>query len=62
MRGVDGPALEGEIIPCTAELKNIGGLPLRALRLLIKEDDLLCCSSDARLGRKVNCLEGELLQ
>lgn len=58
MKGLEGPVLEGEVVPCTALIRNAGNLPMNCLRLLVSESDLYCCSSKAFLGQNLNTLTG----
>lgn len=58
MEGLDGPGVQGELVRVTAHLHNAGSLPLRTLRLLIRQPDLLCCASPAHLTTKLTSLAG----
>ena len=58
MTGLEGPVLEGELVPCVAHLHNTGSVTLRSLRLLISEPDLYCCPSAEILDSKITSLAG----
>ena len=64
MRGLEGeePVYAGELVRCVAHLHNAGSVPLRSLRLLIAQPELLCCPSAALLTTQLTSLSGERVQ
>ena len=58
LTGLEGPVLEGELVPCVAHLKNTGSVTLRSLRLLVTEPDLFCCPSDKLHSSRPTSLAG----
>jgi len=56
---VEEPVYAGELVRCVARLHNAGSVPLKSLRLLVAQPELLCCPSAAFLTSHLTSLSGE---
>jgi hypothetical protein len=61
MKRLEGeePVYVGELVRCEARLHNAGSVPLKSLRLLVAQPELLCCPSAAFLSSQPTSLSGQ---